>query len=269
MNYYNLPKEFQSQHEICWLLISEIEQLVISKDFEGLRIQSFEGITLLENEHPFDALLRNGRIDEHNQLIRKHVINGLLMDMCYFLQEALSCSAKSRLSVTMALLRKPFIYGLLTLLRLTLDESFDQEFNESHSYDPTALTVDEKKLLIQYSMNFLVLSKSFSEQDIFDLIFNKEGDSLLNMSDKALHFSTTRNKSNLSGQQNLNYIFATQKDIYSIWNYLYSRLPALLLYLSEVIDGVVFAHLPLEDFLLVDRIKKRGEILQKAHTTGV
>lgn len=189
--------------------------------------------------------------------------------MCYFLQEALGCSAKSRLSVTMALLRKPFIYGLLTLLRLTLDENFDQEFNGSDSYDPTALSVDEKKLLIQYSMNFLVLSKSFSEQDIFDLIFNKEGDSILNMSDRALHFSTTRNKSNLSGQQNLNYIFATSKDIYSTWNYLYSRLPALLLYLSEVIDGVVFAHLPLDDLLLVDRIKKRGEILQKGNTTGI
>ena len=263
MEYFKLLKEFHLKHEVCCLLVNEIEQLIVSKEFEGLRIQSLEGLTFMEKEHPFDALLRNGRIEEHNLLVRKHIIYGLLIDICYFLQEALICSAKSRLSVTMALLRKPFIYGLLTLLRLTIDENFDKEFNEADAYDPTALSVDEKKILIHYSMNFLILSKSFTEQDIFDMIFSKQGDSILNMSDKALHYSTTRNKNNLSGIQNFNYIFATASDIRSIWVYIYAKLPALLLYLTEVIDGVVFHHLDLDISILKKRILKREEIISR------
>lgn len=81
------------------------------------------------------------------------------------------------------------------------------------------------------------------------------------MSDKALHLSTTRNKNNLTGRQNFNYIFSTHENINSQWDYIYSKFPALLMYLVEVVDALIFSTLKLEDDLYIERRTTRANYL--------
>lgn len=262
MNYYSLPEKYHVAHATCWSLVEQIEDFIINKNFNGLRMQAFEGLDLSKDEHPFDALLRNEMQKEHDDLVKKQVLNGLLIDICYFLQEALVCSTKKRLTVAMALIRKPFVYNLLVILRMTFDADFIENFNNNEGYDPTSMDVQDKKTLLEWSTKVLILSKSLTKDEIFDYIFSREGDSIMNMSDKALHLSTTRNTNNLSGKQNFNYLFATSDNIEQLWGYLYRRLPALLLYLNEVIDFAVFTSLKIDDSIKNERFLRRGEILK-------
>lgn len=262
MNYYSLPEKHHGSHKACWSLVQQIEEFLLKEEFNGLRIQVFETLTINKGEHPFDALIRNGMQKEHDELIYNQVLNGLISDICYFLQEALVCSAKKRLTVTMALIRKPFVYNLLVILRMIFDADFIRKFNNDEGYDPTSMDIQDKKTLLEWSTKVLILSKSLTKDEIFDYIFSKEGDSIMNMSDKALHLSTTRNTNNLSGKQNFNYLFVTSDNIEQLWEYLYRRLPTLLLYLNEVIDFAVFNHLKVDESIKMQRISARGEILK-------
>ncbi len=264
-DYLYLPERFWQKHKQCELLIRQIEEFIVDETYNELRYQSFDlksKSDIKEEEHIFDYLLRNDRIEEHDNLIRKSLVNSLIMDVCYFLQEALLCSKKKRLSVTFSLLRKPFVYHLPVFLRIMFDAEFLDKFNEQDSFDVNYIKEKDKKELIKESKKLLVGASSLEIDEIFDWIFNQnEQDSLINLSNKALHLSTTRNKNNKTELQNLNFIFANQNDIENLWSYLYNRIPVLLLYLVEVIEPLVFLLLDLPEDVYEDRIKERIKIL--------
>jgi hypothetical protein len=262
-DYLFLPEEFHKKHDVCMFLIGQIEEFIIDERYQELRqkIIQLDGNNFFQEEHPFDFLLRVGKKDVHDSIVRNNVVNSLLIDTCYFIQEGLTCSLKQRLTVSFALFRKPFVYGLIVMLRIIYDENFIDTFNTKDDYDPAAISPDDRNLLIELSLKHLI-TPVFSLNDLNDCIFNKGNpDSIINISDKALHLSTTRNKNNQTGVQNFNYIFSTYEDIYSQWEYIYRRMPALLLYLVQVVDVLVLSSIELDDSLLQERLLKRAEFL--------
>jgi len=263
--YYFLPKRFHKSHDRCFLLIRQIEEFITDKTYDGLRLFkiSFTGRTRLrKNEHIFDYLLRVNRKQEHDELIRNQILNSILIDICYFLQEALLCSKKKRLTVTFALLRKPFIYDLIVILRLMFEIGFIDKFNIQDSFDVSSIPDKDKKALIKKSLK-VILTDSIKSKDIFDFVFNQnKSESIINFSNKALHLSTTRNKKIKTEIQNLNFIFSTDESIQSQWEYLYAKLPLLLLYYVQIIEIYVFSILDLPPALFEKRLVQRIEILK-------
>jgi hypothetical protein len=150
---------------------------------------------------------------------------------------------------------------LIVLLRIIYEKDFIDKFTKSELFDSTSITKEEKIWLIEKSLENSLSLKKEDSIFIFDLIFNKENpESIINMSEKALHLSTTRNPKNNTEKQNLNFIFSTYDDNLSMWNYLYSKLPLLILYLTEVFDLYVLPVTKLDTSKLNDRLKKRIRI---------
>jgi len=261
-DYLLLPQKFHKDHKFCSLMVDEIESFIISDVFMGLKIQilNFDGKELLqENEHILDYLLRTNQKGFHDKHLKNHILYALLIDSVSFLKEAMEASAKMRLTVTFSLLRKPFVYNMVVVLRLFFTSDFLDKFNLEENFDTTNLTKEDLKELLNLSTEVL-LTKSISGNDIYDFVFNKgEADSLINISNQALHPSTTRNKNNSTGIQNINFVFSTEKEIITQWEYLYGLLKVLLIYLNEVLDYIVFTQLELEDKLYTERITNRVE----------
>ena len=265
--YLYLPKRHWDKHKQCELFVRQIEEFFVNEVYNDLRFQKFDLESVddfKEDEHIFDYLLRKEKFEEHDNFVIKSLVNGLIMDVCYFLQEALLASKKMRLTVAFSLLRKPFVYHLPVFLRILFDEDFLDKFNNEDSFDVNYITDNKKKDLIKNSLPYLLASKTLKEEEIFDWIFNqKESDSLINLTNKALHLSTTRNKSNKTDIQNLNFIFSNPSDIENLWNYIYTKIPVLILYLLEIIEPLVFAIIELPDGVYEKRIEERIKIITK------
>ncbi|MHA8104968.1 hypothetical protein PPZ62_11210 [Aquirufa nivalisilvae] len=136
-------------------------------------------------------------------------------------------------------------------MRLYLTTDFLNRFNKEDNFDTSELVQKEIIELITLSES-LLFSESIKATDVFNFIFNSSlPDSLVNMSNKALHPSTTRNKNNRTKIQNLNFVFSTKEDIISQWEYIYSRLPFLLMYLNEILECIIFDHLKLDDDIYI------------------
>lgn len=260
-DFLHLPTEFHEQHKTCEFLLYQIEDFILKDTFKGLRVQTIKfdkELELLDGEHILDYLLRVDESDKHNEIITSNILNAVIADICQFLQIALFASLQQRLTVTFSLIRKPFVYNLLVLLRLYLTSDFLEKFNKQDSFDTTGLTQEDIIELINASEN-LLFSKSIKASDVYDFIFNPAlPDSLVNMSNKALHPSTTRNKNNKTEIQNINFVFSTREGILTQWDYLYRRLPFLLLYLNEILELMIFDHLKLDDKIYLERLTERA-----------
>lgn len=265
--YFFLPKKYWKQHDQCELILRQIEDFVTDGTYKELKMQKINLSSKPEfrnNENVLDFLLRTDRVDAHDKLVMNSLIYALIADVSYFLQEAILCSKKKRLSVTFALLRKPFVYHLIVFLRIMFEDDFMKKFNFQDSFDSTALKEEDKRDLIKQSLPFLFAARSLTEDDLYDSIFNQDNpNSIVNISNKALHLSTTRYKNNKTEIQNLNFIFANQRDIVKLWDYLYIQLPALFLYYVEIIDALVFSIVDLPEQTYTNRIKERLDFLSK------
>lgn len=260
-----LSEKFQRQHNSCEFLLYQIEDFVVKDNYKKLRVQSLHFTKepdFLDGEHILDYLRRSGEHDKHSEILTSNILNALIADICQFMQIALFASLQKRLTVTFALIRKPFVYNLLVILRLYFTSDFLDRFNNEEKFDTAKLTEDDIKELLKISEEVL-FSKSIKADDIYDIVFNPASpDSIKNMSNKALHPSTTQNKNNLTEIQNLNFVFSTEKSIETQWDYLYRKLPLLLLYLNEVLEFIVFDHLKVDDRTYAERLVERAEFFK-------
>ena len=260
-DFLHLPKQFHGQHKTCEFLLYQIEDFILKDTFKGLKVQTIQldkKLELLDGEHILDYLLRIDKSDEHNEIITSNILNAVVADTCQFLQTALFTSLQQRLTVTFSLIRKPFVYNLLVILRLYLTSDFLEKFNKEDSFDTTGLSQADIIELLNASES-LLFSKSIKASDVYDFIFNPAlQDSLVNMSNKALHPSTTRNKNNKTEIQNINFVFSTKESIITQWDYLYRRLLFLLLYLNEILELFIFDHLKLDNKIYSERLTERA-----------
>jgi hypothetical protein len=260
-DFLHLPKEFHKQHKTCEFLLYQIEDFILKDTFKGLRVKTIQlekELELLDGEHILDYLLRAGKSNNHNEIITRNILNAIIADTCQFLQIALFSSLQQRLTVTFSLIRKPFVYNLLVILRMYLTSDFLERFNKEEGFDTTGLSKQDIIELLHASENML-FTKTIKAAEVYDFVFNQTlPDSLVNMSNKALHPSTTRNKNNQTEIQNINFVFSTKESITTQWDYLYKRLPFLLLYLNEVLEFIVFDVLKLDADIYTERLTERA-----------
>jgi len=265
-DFINLPQEFHLKHKSCEFLLYQIEDFITAETFKHLKLQTVEfdkDVELLHNENILDYLLRINKSEEHDEIITSNILHAVIADTCQFLQIALFASLQQRITVAFSLMRKPFVYNLLLILRLYLTSDFLKRFNTEDCFDTTGLSQEDIKELLSASEN-LIFSKSIKASDVYDFIFNQAlDDSLVNISNKALHPSTTRNKNNKTEIQNINFVFSTKDSIMSQWDYLYRRLPFLLLYFNEVLEVIMFDHLNLENKIYDQRLTERANFFKK------
>ncbi|ATL45902.1 hypothetical protein COR50_01285 [Chitinophaga caeni] len=246
-------------------LTFQIEEFLLRKEFKELFVQVIktDDNDIQEGEHLLDYLLRKGRQDDYNHIIKMNLIVGLLSDICYFTQEALVCSLKQRLTVTFSLLRKPFVYTLIIILRLLFEENFIEKFNNEEGFDPASVSPEDRTALINASIE-AIQNNPITADDLNTMIFDKlVANSIINLSEKALHLTTTRSKLFNTEKQNFNFIFSNQESIDSQWEYIYSRLPALLLYVLQVADILVFTSIQVDEGTYEKRLKNRIKIFKK------
>jgi hypothetical protein len=264
-DFLHLPEKFHQFHKASEFLLYQIEDFVVKDDYRKLRVQSLQSTKepdFLEGEYILDNLLRSGEHDKHSEIVTSNILNALVADICQFMQIALFASLQKRLTVTFALIRKPFVYNLLVILLLYFTSDFLDRFNNEEKFDTAKLSEDDIKELLKISEETL-FSKSIKLDDIYDIVFNPASpDSIKNMSNKALHPSTTQNKNNLTEIQNLNFVFSTEKSIETQWDYLYRKLPLLLLYLNEVLEFIVFDHLKVDDEIYAERLVERADFFK-------
>lgn len=265
-DFLHLPQKFHRQHKCCEFLLYQIEDFVTADTFKGLKVKTVEfdeKLEVFDYEHILAYLLTNNKSDKYNEIITSHILSAVIADTCQFLQIALFASLQQRVTVTFSLLRKPFVYNLLIILRLYLTSEFLEKFNKQETFDTTALSKEEIIELLTLSEN-LLLSKQIKASDIYDFVFNKSlTDSLINISNKALHPSTTRDNNNMTEKQNINFVFSDEESILSQWDYLYSRLQLLLLYLNEVLESIIFDHLKLDNKIYLDRLTERENFFKQ------
>lgn len=260
--YGYLPEQYHRSHDMCEFLVGQLEAFLTEEPYRGLRhfeVDINPEAVPIDDEYTLDYLLRADMKDKHDELVRLHTVYGLLSDSCYFLREALDASMKRRLTVSFALLRKPFIYNMPVLLRLYLDEEFLEHFNNREDFDASKLPKQDLLDLIEASLPMLFSMQDMSRGEIYDILFNKEEHgSLINWSNKALHPATTHHWASLTGAKNLNFMFSTLDDIDKQWEYFYRRLPFLLTYLLECTEQIVFDLLQLNPALYTERLEERA-----------
>ena len=265
-DFIHLPQEFHRQHKSCEFLLYQFEDLVTAEAFKDLKIQTVhfdKAVELVDGENILDYLIRMNNSDKHDEIIRSNILNAVIADTCQFLQIALFASLQQRLTVTFSLIRKPFVYNFLVILRLYITSDFLDRFNNEDRFDTTDLSQEEIIALLNASES-LLFSKTIKASDVYDFVFNPTlPDSLVNMSNKALHPSTTRNKNNRTEIQNINFVFSTKEGIMTQWDYLYSRLPFLLLYLIEIHEIIMFDHLKLNHKIYTERLTERANFFNK------
>ena len=264
-DFLHLPEKFHQKHKFCEFLLYQIEDFITKDTFGKLRtqiIQFDKEPILIEGEHVLDYLKRIGKDDKHDEIITNNILNGVIADICQFLQIALFASLQQRLTVTFALIRKPFVYNLLVILRLYFTDDFLNKFNNEEKFDTTGLSQEEIQELLDISENIL-FTEVIKASDIYDIVFNPSNpDSIINISNKALHPSTTRNKNNLTDLQNINFVFSTLDSLETQWNFLYSKLPLLFLYLNEVLEFIIFDRLKIDDNIYAERLTERADFFK-------
>jgi len=166
----------------------------------------------------------------------------VLTDLCQFVFESLQASRKGKLTVSFALLRKPFRDDLFILEWLLADpksvvNKFYQGNPEEYAIESTQS--DEKKEIIGKAIKRISEDYAFESDFIYRSRYDKEVYwSLGKVWNKALHVVTTHPKERTE-KQNLNFVFSSHEDKLSQWNYLYWITPILLYHTVEVSETLM------------------------------
>lgn len=270
MEFFYLPKEYRIIHTSCIELVRQIEEFIVKEEYEFMRVttSNFTAEDILHlNECKGDIwdFLRKYKADKFYILLNKQLIQGLLRDFCYFIQESLDCSNKMRLVVSYALLRRPIVDNLRILLRIIADDKFYDNFIERDDYDPACMKDYELKALLE-ATNDIRITKPITGAFIYECIYDKNNPgSVINLSNRAIHPVTTR-PWNKTGAMNCNFMFTTSDDIAELWKRYYAFLPAILVFYSELFNYVVFGLF--KDEVNMDLYPKRLERLAKIMETA-
>jgi hypothetical protein len=264
-NYYYLPKKYHKSHDYCQFILTQIEELIVDKKFNKLREQKLkmnpQHLALLKTYEGtiMDFLEENGLIDELNHITQCNMLNALIMESCYFLQEAFSCSLKMRFTVSFTLFRKPFFEILIIYMRLLFEDDFISKFNNENNFNPLTLSKTDKENYLR-RLNEALLNL-YNTDELFDYLFNKsDGNNLYNIGNNAIHLHTSRNPVINTEKQNLNFIFSTIEDKEAQWEYIYDVLPMLLNFFADVTDLCVVSTISVPEKLIFNRFTERHKM---------
>lgn len=246
----HLPPRFEFSHEYCLYLHDRLVDLIVYGEKEGFfntTISFKNKDEAIEFSDPdldiFDWLEKQQRGDIVGEILLKSVFPALLSDFCHFIFESLSCSAKGKLSVCYALLRKPLKENLHYLEWLLADpEGLLNTFYNQESIELSFRrigTPERIRNVVKNAISRTINATMFNPDYIYELRFDKtcpygfEG-----LWNHAMHLITTKQPIHTE-KQNFNFIFSSETDRHRQWEQLYSQLPLLLFYTAEICEVLI------------------------------
>lgn len=229
-------------------MVELIEAFVTDSKFNFLQVTALKmpddtnPDDVLKYDHPLDFLIAKHPNDAQC-IIFKQIAYGMVIDFCYFIQEALSCAKRGRIVVAYSLLRRPLVYNLTILMRMMYDEGFYNKFLHDSSYDPTSYkSEDLQKMLAEFDK--VKILSPINAAVIYGLIFDKNNpSSIINLSNSAIHPTTTR-RWNMTGEMNFNFIFAIREDVSTLINVFYHNILAIIAYYFEIFNTLIMQYAP-------------------------
>lgn len=240
-----LPDNHVNSHDLCFLNHDILVQLLASGENQGVfvhrfKLNSHDEIEELNNSQDiFEWLENHGRTDDRIQIIRTAIFPALLSDFLHFIYEALDISKKAKLAVTYALLRKPLQEDLCLFEQMLVDmnglhNTLSTEPEKLYSQSAGGCEAHAKR--IEMVLKILEMEDLFDSKYIAQLRYDKNADDGFDgLCNKATHLFTAH-KAIKTEKLNVNFIFSDSESRDYQWNYLYSRLPYLLVYARSVIE---------------------------------
>jgi hypothetical protein len=248
-----LPKKYWFSHQFCFFIHDQLVQIISSGERDGIfnvtvEFQDAELVKKIHNlsgEQLLDWLENNGYEDVVYELTYRQLCVALLSDLCHFVYEALDCSKKEKLTVTYALLRKPFKENLFYLEWLLTDSGdFLQKFHLSETKSliisgSGTVSRERRKEIIKGAMKKTKYGEWINLDFIYQLRYDKRvAFGMEQLWQKANHLITSYEFLETE-EKNINFIFSNYEDHKSQWDYLYSFLPILLFHTLEVAKALI------------------------------
>ena len=248
-----LPEHFQFAHKYSVQLNEQLRNLVaygVANKLYSVRIdikddEKKKEFSHLQSTEIASWLKNHGYTNELEKLWLITLYPALVTDLYLFVDEALICSEKARLTLTYALLRKPLRDNLFYLEWLLVSpQNFVNTFDEK---DPSEFSLDQMlrqdkvRGIIREAIDRIGKSGVIDSDVIFNMRYEPHGGqySLHAMWNRALHLITTR-KSLATEQRNLNFIFSDDQDRLDQWTHIYTHVPAVLDYAVNIAEALLF-----------------------------
>ncbi|QDY27028.1 hypothetical protein [Clostridium botulinum] len=246
-DYRGLPKKYWKKQNFCWymhdVILSILENCTENDKMDTkfkfrseLHAKDFEQT----NDDVIDWLYKNEYTDIADNIIGKRVFHAIASDMFSFIYESLNTIEKGKITVSLALLRKPFRDNLLYLEWLLGNDSKNliDMINEQdiEKYAIENITKYKKRDIIKSAINKVKNQAFFEEMDentYYDLRYNyKAENSLQRAWNKANHLVTTGKHIK---SEEFNFVFLDKELYLEFIDYFYCQLPHLLFYTYNVI----------------------------------
>lgn len=276
-----LPKDFRSSHDFAFFLYREVANTVVF----GEKAQIFRSEFILKSESEAEVFKRlsgeelltwlqeNGYGDVYLDIAYRQMMVALLADFCNFVYEALSCSEKGKLTVSYALLRKPFKENLFYLEWLLADPG---DLISKFCFEPpstlalsNSVSKERKIEIIKGAMEKTHHPDWISHQFLYDLRYTKAIDyGLESIWNKAIHLVTTF-KAFPTESQNLNFVFSNADSLLDQWRRFYLLVPILLNHAVEIVESLIdtIAYRKKPDSGMMNARRIAGFILWAANQT--
>lgn len=263
-----LPEEFDLAHQLCFVIHDVMVQIIKSGE-EGdffnttINVESPEQRDYLAElddiDDVFSWLEEEQRNDDKAQILKTTILPAILSDMMHCIFETLETSRKAKLGISYMLIRKPLQESLYLLESVVLDEL---DFSEKLTIEPQRLGsknaggVDNHAKRIEKVLEIINATSRFNPRYIAQLRYDKaQEDSFDGICNKAMHLFTNH-KAIRTEKMNINFVFSGWDQKITQWDYLYSRLPYLLLYTLQVVENILETIAPTSQEYL-DDIQRR------------
>jgi hypothetical protein len=249
MFYGVLPKKYHFSHRFAFELHDAIAGLLEAADEAELFLVRFDvtdeslgrELQRLQQGEMLDWMLANGFRPEAQEVIYRAVIRALLADFCHFVFECLQCSAKGKLTVSHALMRKPFKETLFILEWMLVDK---QEFLRRFEAGPEC--VDMYKLGSSARKGIVMRAVAATTDDdfldgefIYEMRFAKDLHySFERLWNQSVHLVTT-DRNYRTETQNINFVFSGEEEVDAQWHGIYSKLPYLMVHAVRVVEQLI------------------------------
>jgi len=246
---YYLPDKFIFKHHFTFFLYDILAKIVKTGEEKGIFYHSInlkdideaEKLKNIPDADILDYLNKNGYEADADEIIKKQIFDAILSDFLHYVYTALDTSEKAKLSVSFALLRKPFKDNLFILEWLLADpHDFLRKFQSNNSNTEIAIdkiSPERKKSIISTS-NSKIKFPFLPDDYLYEIRYDKTKlYGLESMWNKANHLITSC-KNYSTEDMNLNFVFSQENDKINQWESFYTLLPGLLMYTIFVSDAI-------------------------------
>ena len=244
---YVLPHKYRFGHEYSIFLhdlivgsykaAAEANVFSVHFDLSADELASFENI---QDGEAYDWVEQHKGVSVSKRMDYVGLLNALIADFCPFVLESLRASAKGKLTVAYALLRKPMKDNLLFLEWLLADPAdFIERFRAGPEFIEPGRVSRERRIEIIAGALAASEFPGMDAEFLYDLRYNRRKPyGLASTWDHAVHLVTLFEHIRTE-ERNLNFVFSGPAQWHSQWSGIYDIVPILLTHSSSVVDKLI------------------------------